>query len=128
MTNRLIIRTATQTQPGTGREQRAPRILVFGIIGLVGVVGLGLLAVPIVIGTNAFFAASAFCSGQQTGTAGQPAGSGKAKAIPANYLSWYKKVGQQYGVPWPILAGIGTVESDNGQTTLWGSITRSGTA
>jgi len=120
MTNRLIIRTETQTKPGTVREQRAPRILVLGIIGLVGVVGLGLLAVPILIGTNAFFAASAGCSGQQTGTAGQPAGSTKAKSIPANYLYWYKKVGQQYGVPWTILAGIGTVESDNGQTTLPG--------
>ena len=93
---------------------------MLGIIGLVAVVGLGLLAVPILIGTNAFFAASAGCSGQQTGTAGQPAGSAKAKSIPANYLYWYKQVGQQYGVPWTILAGIGTVESDNGQTTLPG--------
>src|SRR5271165_5248251 len=99
MTNRLTIRTETQTQPGTVREQRAPRILVFGIVGLVGVVGLGLLAVPILIGTNAFFAANAGCSGQQTGTAGQPTGSAKANSIPA---------------------GIGTVESDNGQTTLPG--------
>ncbi len=47
-------------------------------------------------------------------------GSAKARAIPANYLFWYKKVGSQYGVPWTILAGIGTVESDNGQTTLPG--------
>ncbi len=117
MTNRLL--TRTETQPGP-REQRAPRILVLGIIGLVGVVGLGLLAVPILIGTNAFFAANAGCSGQQTGTAGQPTGSAKAKSIPANYLYWYQKVGQQYGVPWTILAGIGTVESDNGQTTLPG--------
>ena len=120
MTNRVIVRTETQTKPGAVREQRAPRILVFGIIGLVGVVGLGLLAVPILIGTNAFFAASAGCSGQQTGTAGQPAGGAKAKSIPANFLYWYKKVGQQYGVPWTLLAGIGTVESDNGQTTLPG--------
>ena len=118
MTNRLLIRT--ETQPGSPREQRAPRILVLGIIGLVGVVGLGLLAVPILVGTNAFFAASDGCSGQQTGTAGQPSGSAKAKSIPANYLLWYKKVGQQYGVPWTILAGIGTVESDNGQSTLPG--------
>ena len=118
MTNRLLIRT--ETPPGGPREQRAPRILVLGIIGLVGVVGLGLLAVPILVGTNAFFAASDGCSGQQTGTAGQPAGSAKAKSIPANYLFWYKKVGQQYGVPWTILAGIGTVESDNGQSTLPG--------
>src|SRR6266851_5193179 len=126
MTNRLRVRsearqsTTTRTQQNTTREQRAPRILVIGIVGLVGVVGLGLLAVPILVGTNAFFAASAGCSGQQTGTAGQPPGGAKAKSIPADFLSWYKKVGQQYGVPWTILAGIGTVESDNGRTALPG--------
>jgi len=118
MTNRLLIRT--ETQRSSTREQRAPRILVIGIVGLVGVVGLGLLAVPILVGTNAFFAASAGCSGQQTGAVGQPTAGPQAKSIPADYLFWYKKVGQQYGVPWTILAGIGTVESDNGQTTLPG--------
>src|ERR1700729_4073400 len=102
------------------REQRAPRILIAGVVGLIGVVGLGLLALPLLIGANAFFSASAECSGQQTGTAGQPTAGPKAKSIPANYLYWYQRVGQQYGVPWTILAGIGTVESDNGQTTLPG--------
>jgi cell wall-associated NlpC family hydrolase len=119
MANRLLTRSEP-TQPGTTREQRAPRILVLGIIGLFAVVGLGLLAVPIMIGTNAFFAANAGCSGQQTGTAGQPPAGAKAKSIPSNFLFWYKKVGQQYGVPWTLLAGIGTVESNNGQTTLPG--------
>jgi len=119
MTNKLLIRTET-TQQNTARQQRAPRILVLGIIGLFAILGLGLLAVPIMIGANAFFAANAGCSGQQTGTAGQPPASAKAKGIPSNYLFWYKKVGQQYGVPWTILAGIGTVESNNGQTTLPG--------
>jgi len=118
MTNRLLVRY--ETQQSTTREQRAPRILVFGIIGLAAIVGLGLLAVPILIGANAFFAASAGCSGQQTGMVGQPAGGARAKGIPASFLYWYKRVGQQYGVPWTILAGIGTVESDNGQTTLPG--------
>ena len=118
MTNKLLIRT--ETQQSTGRQQRAPRILVLGIIGAFAILGLGLLAVPILVGTNAFFAASAGCSGQQTGTAGQPPVSANAKGIPSNYLFWYKKVGQQYGVPWTILAGIGTVESNNGQTTLPG--------
>jgi cell wall-associated NlpC family hydrolase len=118
MTNRLLIRT--ETEQHTTRQQRAPRILVIGIIGLAAIVGLGLLAVPIMVGTNAFFAAGAGCSGQQTGTAGQPPAGAKAKSIPADYLTWYKRVGQQYGVPWTILAGIGTVESNNGQTTLPG--------
>jgi peptidoglycan DL-endopeptidase CwlO len=118
MTNRLLGRPEQQQAGDSGPHM--PRILVIGIIGLVGIVGLGLLAVPILIGTNAFFAASAGCSGQQTGTTGQPTAGAKAKSIPANFLSWYQKVGQQYGVPWTILAGIGTVESDNGQTTLPG--------
>ena len=29
------------------RDQRAPRVLIFGLVGLVGIMGLGLLAVPI---------------------------------------------------------------------------------
>jgi hypothetical protein len=86
MTNKLL--TRTETQQSTARQQRAPRILVLGIIGAFAVVGLGLLAVPILIGTNAFFAATAGCSGQQTGTAGQPPVSPNAKGIPSNYLFW----------------------------------------
>jgi peptidoglycan DL-endopeptidase CwlO len=118
MTNRLLNRPETQQAPGG--NQRAPRVLILGIIGVFGIVLLGLLAVPVMIGVNSFFAATAGCSGQQTGTTGQPTASSQAKSIPSNYLFWYKKVGQQYGVPWPILAGIGTVESNNGRTTLPG--------
>jgi peptidoglycan DL-endopeptidase CwlO len=121
MTNRLLVRSETkQAGTGNGPVHGGSRLLVLGILGLVGLAGVSLLVVPIMIGTNAFFAASAGCSGNQTGTTGQPAAGAKAKSIPADYLSWYQKVGQQYGVPWPILAGIGTVESDNGQTTLPG--------
>jgi peptidoglycan DL-endopeptidase CwlO len=118
MTNRLLIRT--ETKQNTTRQQRAPRILIIGIVGLGAILGLGLLAVPMLVGTNAFFAAGAGCSGQQTGTAGQPPVGAKAKSIPADYLTWYKQVGQQYGVPWTILAGIGTVESDNGRDPATG--------
>ena len=118
MTNRLLIRT--ETKQTTTRQQRAPRILIIGIVGLGAILGLGLLAVPMLVGTNAFFAAGAGCSGQQTGTAGQPPVGAKAKSIPADYLTWYKRVGQQYGVPWTILAGIGTVESDNGRDPATG--------
>ena len=118
MTSRLLFRSETKQAAVT--QQRAPQILVIGIIGLAGIVLLGLLTVPVLIGTDMFFAASAGCSGQQAGTAGQPSAGARAKSIPADYLYWYKRVGQQYGVPWTILAGIGTVESDNGRTTLPG--------
>ncbi len=102
-------------------QQRGPRFALFGIIGLAGITVLALLAVPILIGANMFFAETAGCSGQQTGITGQsPAGARAKNGIPAGYLHWYQVVGQQYGVPWTLLAGIGTVESDNGQTTLPG--------
>jgi cell wall-associated NlpC family hydrolase len=48
----------------------------------------------------------------------QPAASGTAAAIPASYLTDYKKAGTQYQIPWTVLAGIGTVESHNGQADL----------
>jgi cell wall-associated NlpC family hydrolase len=103
MTNRLLVRSETkQAGTGNGPVHGGSRLLVLGILGLVGLAGVSLLVVPIMIGTNAFFAASAGCSGNQTGTTGQPAAGAKAKSIPADYLSWYQKVGQQYGVPWTI--------------------------
>jgi peptidoglycan DL-endopeptidase CwlO len=116
----VLFRSGTK-QAAPGQQRHGPsRLVVIGVIGVAGILLLGLLATPILIGTDMFFAASAGCSGQQTGTTGQaPAGTG-AKSIPANYLYWYQRVGNQYGVPWTILAGIGTVESDNGQTTLPG--------
>src|SRR5580693_2164000 len=61
------------------------------------------------------------CVAGSSGTVAQPGvSSAAANSIPANYLTWYRKVGQQYGVPWTVLAGIGKVESDDGRTTLPG--------
>ena len=121
MTSRLLFQPEKKQAPVQPNQPGGPhRILIPVIIGVAGLLLLGLLAVPVLVGTNLFFAAGAGCSGQQTGAVGQPTAGAKAKAIPADYLYWYKKVGQQYGVPWTILAGIGTVESDNGQTTLPG--------
>src|SRR5271170_6102395 len=118
MTSRLFEKK--QVIAGPQQPGGTHRILILVIIGIAGLLLLGLLAVPVLVGSDLFFAASAGCSGQRTGTVGQPAAGAKAKTIPADYLYWYKRVGQQYGVPWTILAGIGTVESDNGQTTLPG--------
>jgi cell wall-associated NlpC family hydrolase len=92
---------------------------VLGIIGLAGVVILGLLVVPVLLGAG-MLVTSNNCQGQQAAAVSQPAPGPKAGSIPSDYLSWYRQVGQQYGVPWAILAGIGTVESDNGQSTLPG--------
>src|SRR5579862_5289599 len=119
MTSRLLFAPERKQAPGPP-PTRHHRILIAIIIGAAGLLLLGLLAVPVLVGTNLFFAAGAGCSGQQSGAVGQPSAGPKARSIPSDYLFWYKKVGQQYGVPWTILAGIGTVESDNGRTTLPG--------
>jgi len=52
---------------------------------------------------------------------GQPGPSRAAVAdIPASYLRLYRQAGARYGVPWPVLAAIGKVESDHGRTHLPG--------
>jgi peptidoglycan DL-endopeptidase CwlO len=60
-------------------------------------------------------------TGQQASACtAQPTASGATAAIPANYLADYKKAGTQYGISWTVLAGIGTIESDNGRSSLPG--------
>ena len=44
----------------------------------------------------------------------QPAASGAAASIPANYLADFKAAGTRYGIPWTVLAAIGDVESGFG--------------
>jgi membrane-bound lytic murein transglycosylase B len=36
--------------------------------------------------------------------------------IPARYLQLYRVAGRDYGVPWPVLAGIGAIETDHGRS------------
>ena len=53
--------------------------------------------------------------------ANAPAPSAAAQdGIPANYLALYQAASQQYGVPWTLLAGIGSIESDHGRSTAAG--------
>jgi peptidoglycan DL-endopeptidase CwlO len=119
MSTRLLFETR-RDETVTG-QRGIPRLTMVIIVGAAGILLLALLAVPIMIGSDMFFAANAGCSGEQTGTVGQPPAGSKAKnSIPADFLRWYQVVGQQYDVPWTLLAGIGTVESDNGQSTLPG--------
>ena len=40
--------------------------------------------------------------------------------IPANYLALYQAAGQQFGVPWTLLAGIGSIETDHGRSSAAG--------
>ena len=96
-------------------------IVIVGVVGLL----LCLLAVPMMVfGGSSMLFSSGGAGGCVTGSSGtvtQPGvSSAAANSIPSNYLTWYRKVGQQYSVPWTVLAGIGKVESDHGRTTLPG--------
>jgi peptidoglycan DL-endopeptidase CwlO len=98
-----------------------------GSIGVGGALALllCLLSVPMIVvgGTSMLFAggASGNCVPGTAQSVAQPGVSTEAaNSIPADYLMWYRKVGQQYGVPWMVLAGIGKVESDHGRTKLPG--------
>ena len=72
-------------------------------------------------GKHAVASASAAGSAGTISTIAQPAASTAGRnGIPASYLTLYQEVGRSYGVPWVILAGIGKVESDNGQSSLPG--------
>ena len=86
---------------------------------------LAFLAIPMLVvgGASLLFAGGAGANCGTTSTAAkavQPGVSTAANSIPSNYLKWFQRAGLQYNVPWTILAGIGKVESDDGQTTLSG--------
>lgn len=103
--------------PGGGSSTR--RVIVIAVVGGAVLMLLGMLSVPMLIigGTSLVFGGNgAGCNNTVT----QPNQSAQAGSIPANYLTWYKKVGQQYQIPWTVLAGIGTEESGNGQSNLPG--------
>jgi peptidoglycan DL-endopeptidase CwlO len=71
-----------------------------------------------IFGQEAQVMAAAECSAPATS---QPAPSTTGRAtIPASYLQFYQQAGRVYGVPWPVLAGIGKVESDHGRSNLPG--------
>jgi cell wall-associated NlpC family hydrolase len=101
------------------------RPLVLAAIVGAGLLLTGLIIVPLAVvgGSNILFAAGSGCTGQGGGGQGTTTTSVSPQAknsIPADYLAEFQHVGQQFGVPWPILAGIGKVESNDGQSNLPG--------
>jgi peptidoglycan DL-endopeptidase CwlO len=108
---------------GAGRGLRTVRPVVLAVIAGAALLLTGLIAVPMLVvgGSNMLFAAGGNCSGGSGPPATTTAASSQARnSIPANYLALFQQTGQKYGVPWPILAGIAVVESNDGRSTLPG--------
>jgi peptidoglycan DL-endopeptidase CwlO len=94
------------------------------IIGLMVMLLVAFLVVPMLLvgGASLLFAGGAGnnCSSTAANAVQPGVSTGAANSIPSNYLKWFQRAGLQYNVPWTVLAGIGKVESDDGQTTLPG--------
>jgi peptidoglycan DL-endopeptidase CwlO len=98
---------------------RGAALWVGGAVVLVIVVMI-LAPMMIVGGSSLLLMSGSGCTAQDS-SAGQPGASSAAKnSIPASYLALFQSTGAKYGVPWVILAGIGKVESDDGQSDLPG--------
>jgi cell wall-associated NlpC family hydrolase len=95
---------------------------------LLAVAGAAVVLTAVLTGPVVMFASGGLlavsgtsCTGVTGGSEAQPLESQSARnSIPASYLALFRSIGAQFGVPWVVLAGIGKVESDDGQTTLPG--------
>ncbi len=99
------------------------KVTVLVLVSLAALLVVGLLAAPMLMfaGGGLLYESRTACSSGQGGSTAQPVASKQASnSIPANYLALFQATGKKYGIPWVILAGIGKVESDDGQTTLPG--------
>jgi cell wall-associated NlpC family hydrolase len=98
-------------------DHGAVRLPIIIAAGAAALFLMSLVAIPLFFGANQLYQ-GAGSGGDCTDTSGasvQPQQSGDANGIPSNYLALYKKAGQQYGIPWNVLAGIGWVETHHGQ-------------
>jgi cell wall-associated NlpC family hydrolase len=97
-------------------DRGAVRLPIIIVAGAASLFLMSLVAIPLFFGANQLYQ-GATGGGDCTDTSGaatQPQQSGDANGIPSNYLALYKKAGQQYGIPWNVLAGIGWVETHHG--------------
>jgi peptidoglycan DL-endopeptidase CwlO len=95
--------------------------IVAAIVGAAALL-VALLAGPVLIFASGDLLAISGTSCTSVSDAGsQPTASQFARdSIPPDYLALFQSIGAQYDVPWVILAGIGKVESDDGQSNMPG--------
>jgi hypothetical protein len=82
------------------------RTLTLGAIAAAAVIGLAALSALLTV-----VAAHGVCSGGEAAPSTHA-----ARAIPAAYLTLYERAGSASGVPWPVLAAIGSIETDHGRS------------
>ena len=88
------------------------------VVSLVAVTFAALMVIPVISNTSqqlgSLVGSGVICS--ENADAQQPDASGYADdSVPENYLEIYKEVGEDRGIPWNVLAGVGQVESHHGR-------------
>jgi hypothetical protein len=89
-------------------DLKPPATLAIGAITAMAVISLAALSAVLAV-----IAARDSCSG--TRIEATPS-AGAKRGIPARYLSLYRQAGGVSGVPWSVLAAIGSIESDHGRS------------
>lgn len=93
------------------------RVAVLAAVGMAALVFLTLMVIPAITNNTqvgSWLASGVVCA--PNADAEQPSSSEYAMdTIPENYLELYRQAGEDRGVPWNILAGIGQVESHHGR-------------
>lgn len=98
-------------------------LVALAFVGGAAMLMTGLTMFPVLSAPNLFSSPATTEKSCQSSTVGgsQPTATTQAKAsIPVNYLSIYQQTGRKYGIPWGVLAGIGTEETKNGQLNAAG--------
>jgi hypothetical protein len=98
-------RTATLV---TAHPIKAPATLTIGVLAAVAVIGVAAVSAVLTV-----VAAHGTCA--DAGLEAAPSGAAK-RAVPASYLSLYRLAGRGSGVPWTVLAAIGSIETDHGRS------------
>jgi len=97
--------------------------VALAVVGAAALLAAVLTGPVVMFASGGLLAVSGSSCTSVTGVAAgaQPAESEAARnSIPASYLALFRSIGAQFGVPWIVLAGIGKIESDDGQSTLPG--------
>ena len=117
-----------------GAALKSSKLLGPAIAGGVATVGAAVMLTASVLSMGAGAAAnSCDTGGGDTGTpyVSQQPSENAVSDIPGNYLETYQKAGDEFGIDWAILAGIGSIESDHGRHSggcIEGPATAYGTA
>ncbi|NYI97834.1 cell wall-associated NlpC family hydrolase [Streptomonospora nanhaiensis] len=112
----MIALFAERSPQGSDAGSCATRLAVLVGVAVVGALVVGIVLIPMTAMSPGILNAVGGLRCISEEDAQQAQASGYAEdSIPENYLRIYREVGEDKGIPWNVLAGIGQVESKHGR-------------